>query len=104
MPKFGRFILVFTESGRIASITSEQTPLELKFCVATLTVGMWPVEIFVPIVKLHQFSASPLTNAAYDPSAKLPEYKACAVGVDKVEAGEGSPSTAGLQKGRGRAV
>jgi len=44
--------------------------------------------IFVPFVKLKQSAANFLTNSAYDPSAKIPEYKVCAVRVRRAEAAE----------------
>ncbi len=40
-------------------------------------------EIFVPFVKLQEHAANFLTNAALDPNSRIPEYKVCAVRVDK---------------------
>ncbi len=40
--------------------------------------------VFVPFVKLEESAANFLTNAACDPSAKIPEYKVCAVRVARV--------------------
>jgi len=40
--------------------------------------------VFVPFVKLHDSAANFLTNAAYDPSAKIPEYKVCAVRLERI--------------------
>jgi predicted molibdopterin-dependent oxidoreductase YjgC len=37
----------------------------------------------VPFVKLAESAANFLTNNAYDPKAKIPEYKVCAVRIDK---------------------
>ena len=42
-------------------------------------------EIFVPFVKLREHAANFLTNAAFDPNSKIPEYKVCAVRVDPAE-------------------
>jgi formate dehydrogenase alpha subunit len=39
--------------------------------------------IFVPFVKLGESAANFLTNAAFDPSSKIPEYKVCAVRVER---------------------
>ncbi|MBI5290087.1 MAG: formate dehydrogenase subunit alpha [Chloroflexi bacterium] len=50
---------------------------------ALLTDAVMPGEIFVPFVKLAESAANFLTNAAYDPKSKIPEYKVCAVRVDK---------------------
>ena len=40
--------------------------------------------IFVPFVKLHDSAANFLTNSALDPSAKIPEYKVCAVRLERI--------------------
>jgi len=50
---------------------------------ALLTDAVMPGEIFVPFVKLAESAANFLTNAAYDPKSKIPEYKVCAVRIDK---------------------
>jgi len=41
-------------------------------------------EIFVPFVKLQNHAANFLTNAAFDPESKIPEYKVCAVRIEKI--------------------
>ena len=41
-------------------------------------------EIFVPFVKLERHAANFLTNNALDPDSKIPEYKVCAVRIDKL--------------------
>ena len=53
--------------------------------VALLTDRMRPGEIFIPFVKLEESAANFLTNAAYDPGSKIPEYKVCAVRIEAVE-------------------
>jgi len=40
--------------------------------------------VFVPFVKLHDSAANFLTNSAVDPFAKIPEYKVCAVRLDRI--------------------
>ena len=56
---------------------------------ATCTARRWSPtrcargEIFVPFVKLAESAANFLTNAVYDPKSKIPEYKVCAVRIDK---------------------
>lgn len=40
-------------------------------------------EIFVPFVRLTEHAANWLTNNAYDQGARIPEYKVCAVRLDK---------------------
>ena len=42
-------------------------------------------EVFVPFVKLEKHAANFLTNAALDPDSRIPEYKVCAVRVEKLE-------------------
>ena len=36
-----------------------------------------------PFVKLGESAANFLTNSAHDPSAKIPEYKVCAVRLER---------------------
>ena len=40
--------------------------------------------VFVPFVKLEQSAANFLTNSASDPVSKIPEYKVCAVRIERV--------------------
>ena len=53
---------------------------------AHLTEAVRPGAIFVPFVKLADSAANFLTNSAYDPSSKIPEYKVCAVRIEPVRA------------------
>ena len=46
-------------------------------------------EIFVPFVKLQEHAANFLTNAALDPDSRIPEYKVCAVRVEKLDEDRG---------------
>jgi predicted molibdopterin-dependent oxidoreductase YjgC len=48
---------------------------------ALVTEAVRPGAIFVPFVKLQDSAANFLTNSAFDPSSKIPEYKVCAVRV-----------------------
>ena len=41
-------------------------------------------EVFVPFVKLQEHAANFLTNSAFDPNSKIPEYKVCAVRIEKI--------------------
>ena len=41
-------------------------------------------EVFVPFVKLQEHAANFLTNSALDPNSKIPEYKVCAVRIEKI--------------------
>jgi formate dehydrogenase alpha subunit len=51
---------------------------------ARLTEAVRPGAVFVPFVKLADSAANFLTNAAFDPSAKIPEYKVCAVRIERI--------------------
>jgi predicted molibdopterin-dependent oxidoreductase YjgC len=51
---------------------------------ARVTEAVKPGAIFVPFVKLGDSAANFLTNSAFDPSSKIPEYKVCAVRVTRV--------------------
>jgi predicted molibdopterin-dependent oxidoreductase YjgC len=50
---------------------------------ARVTEAVKPGAIFVPFVKLDESAANFLTNSAFDPSSKIPEYKVCAVRVTR---------------------
>jgi predicted molibdopterin-dependent oxidoreductase YjgC len=54
--------------------------------VANVTRDVRPGECFVPFVKLGESAANFLTNSACDPSSKIPEYKVCAVRVERLPA------------------
>ena len=51
---------------------------------ALFTEKMRAGEVFVPFVKLRDHAANFLTNSAFDPNSKIPEYKVCAVRIEKV--------------------
>lgn len=50
---------------------------------ATLTGGVQPGNLFVPFVKLEESAANFLTNNVYDAESRIPEYKVCAVRIEK---------------------
>ena len=51
---------------------------------ALVTEAVRPDAVFVPFVKLEESAANFLTNSAFDPSSKIPEYKVCAVRVERL--------------------
>ena len=51
-----------------------------------LSVEIMRGEVFVPFVKLQEHAANYLTNPALDPTSRIPEYKVCAVRVEKLDA------------------
>jgi formate dehydrogenase alpha subunit len=53
---------------------------------ARVTEAVRPGAIFVPFVKLAESAANFLTNPAFDPASKIPEYKVCAVRVERLPA------------------
>jgi formate dehydrogenase alpha subunit len=53
---------------------------------ARVTEAVRPGAIFVPFVKLAESAANFLTNSAFDPGSKIPEYKVCAVRVERLPA------------------
>jgi predicted molibdopterin-dependent oxidoreductase YjgC len=57
--------------------------------VALVTGAMRKGEVFVPFVRIRDSAANFLTNAAFDPDSKIPEYKVCAVRVEKLPVGAG---------------
>ncbi|MEE9324410.1 MAG: formate dehydrogenase subunit alpha [Dehalococcoidia bacterium] len=69
--------------GEWIRVLSRRGELEGK---AMITEAMKPGEIFVPFVKLAKSAANFLTNTAYDPTSKIPEYKVCAVRIEKRDA------------------
>ena len=69
-----------------------------------LSVEIMRGEVFVPFVKLQEHAANYLTNPALDATSRIPEYKVCAVRVEKLEPEGASTSPATLRKGKGRVV
>jgi predicted molibdopterin-dependent oxidoreductase YjgC len=54
---------------------------------AHLTDAVRVGEVFVAFVRLAESAANFLTNSAYDPATKIPEYKVCAVRVERIPTG-----------------
>jgi len=67
--------------GSALRVVSRRGELTGYTCV---TEAVRPGAVFVPFVKLGDSAANFLTNAAYDPSAKIPEYKVCAVRLERI--------------------
>jgi predicted molibdopterin-dependent oxidoreductase YjgC len=51
---------------------------------ARVTDAVRPGAVFVPFVKLADSAANFLTNSASDPVSKIPEYKVCAVRLERL--------------------
>jgi formate dehydrogenase major subunit/formate dehydrogenase alpha subunit len=67
------------ETGDLVRVTSRRGELTAD---ARVTEAVRQGSLFVPFVKLAESAANFLTNSAYDPSSKIPEYKVCAVRVE----------------------
>ena len=89
----GRFDIQDGERVRVRSRRGE-----LK-AVARLTDSMSVGEVFVPFVKLQESAANFLTNSAYDPDSKIPEFKVCAVRVEKLSEVSGRQRMAARARG-----
>src|SRR5881628_2177040 len=80
------------DTGARIRVASRRGELTGHACV---TEAVRPGAVFVPFVKLEESAANFLTNSAFDPSSKIPEYKVCAVRVERVpeeaSAGRHSP-------------
>jgi formate dehydrogenase alpha subunit len=71
------------EDGDVILVASRRGELQGH---ARLTEAVRPGSIFVPFVKLADSAANFLTNAAFDPVSKIPEYKVCAVRIEPLRA------------------
>ena len=67
-------------SGEALQVASRRGRLE---GVAFVTDDVAPGSIFVPFVRLQESAANWLTNNVYDAEARIPEYKVCAVAVER---------------------
>ena len=70
------------EDGEWVRLVSRRGELEGR---ATYTDKMRAGEVFVPFVKLKEHAANFLTNSAFDPDSKIPEYKVCAARLEKIK-------------------
>ncbi len=71
------------DSGAALRVSSRRGELTGYACV---TEAVRPGALFVPFVKLADSAANFLTNPALDPGSKIPEYKVCAVRVERIPA------------------
>lgn len=67
--------------GQWMRVSSKRGVLEGR---AFYTDKMRKGEIFVPFVRLEKHAANFLTNAAFDPNSRIPEYKVCAVRIEGI--------------------
>src|SRR5262245_61224259 len=76
--------------GETVRVTSRRGELS---GLARVTDAVSPGAVFVPFVKLEESAANFLTNSASDPMSKIPEYKVCAVRVERVHPSESNTPT-----------
>ncbi|MFF9483753.1 molybdopterin oxidoreductase family protein [Streptomyces sp. NPDC014676] len=62
---------------------------------ARITAAIRPDTVFMPFHWAGEGRANTLTNPALDPTSRMPEFKACAVRLETVEAGRGGRGRAG---------
>ncbi|MDT0393824.1 MULTISPECIES: molybdopterin oxidoreductase family protein [Streptomyces] len=59
---------------------------------ARITTAIRPDTVFMPFHWAGEGRANTLTNPALDPTSRMPEFKACAVRLEAVEAGQPTPT------------
>jgi assimilatory nitrate reductase catalytic subunit len=59
--------------------------MELK---ALVVPTLRPDTLFIPFHYGHREAVNQLTNAAVDPTVKIPEYKVCAASIERLDAEE----------------
>jgi formate dehydrogenase major subunit len=73
------------DNGEMVRVISRRGAIDIK---ATLTDGIDRGVVFIPF-HFVESAANRLTNTALDPIAKIPEFKICAVRVEKLVKGKG---------------
>ena len=68
------------QPGEAVRVRSRRGSLE---AVAFVTADVAPGSVFVPFVRLRESAANWLTNNVYDDQARIPEYKVCAVALER---------------------
>ena len=71
------------EDGEIVRVRTPRSSMDLKALVAPT---IRPDTLFIPFHYGHRQAVNQLTNPAVDPGVKIPEYKACAATLEKVDA------------------
>ena len=68
------------QPGEAVRVRSRRGSLE---AVAFVTADVASGSVFVPFVRLRESAANWLTNNVYDDQARIPEYKVCAVALER---------------------
>jgi assimilatory nitrate reductase catalytic subunit len=71
------------ESADLVRVRTPRGAMELR---ALVTPTIRPDTLFIPFHYGHRGAVNQLTNAAVDPTVKIPEYKCCAARVEKIDA------------------
>jgi len=69
------------ETGDLLRVSSRRGMVQIK---ARISRRVSPREVFIPM-HYREAAANVLTNDAVDPVVKIPEFKVCAVAIDKAE-------------------
>ncbi|HLG72619.1 MAG TPA: molybdopterin oxidoreductase family protein, partial [Chloroflexota bacterium] len=79
------------QDGESVRVRTPRASMELK---ALVVPTIRPDTLFIPFHYGHRESVNQLTNPAVDPTVKIPEYKACAATIERLE----TPEHAGQPK------
>ena len=85
------------QTGEAVRVASRRGRLE---GVAFVTADVPEGSVFIPFLKLRDSAANWLTNNVYDEVSRIPEFKVCAVRVERV--GEGREWRRGEKRRRGK--
>jgi assimilatory nitrate reductase catalytic subunit len=77
-------------NDEIVRLRTPRGSMQLK---ALVVPSIRPDTLFVPYHYGHAQAINQLTNAAVDPTVKIPEYKACAATIEKLSTAEPLPNT-----------
>jgi assimilatory nitrate reductase catalytic subunit len=77
--------------NEVVRVRTPRGSMELK---ALVVPTIRPDHLFIPFHYGHRQAVNQLTNPACDPSVKIPEYKACAASIEKLDAPPPSVETA----------
>jgi assimilatory nitrate reductase catalytic subunit len=69
--------------GEVVRVRTPRAAMEVK---ALVVPTIRPDTIFIPYHYGHRHAVNQTTNAAVDPTVKIPEYKVCAATVEKLDA------------------
>jgi assimilatory nitrate reductase catalytic subunit len=71
------------QDGERVRVRTPRASMELKALVAPT---IRPDTLFIPFHYGHRQAVNQLTNPAVDPTVKIPEYKACAAAIERLDA------------------